>query len=468
MPTVAASLATDLVGISWALLAYQISNIGLSINFGRVSDLWGREKIFALGFLVFSVSALLCGMSLNVTQLIASRFVQGVGGAMLQSSSRALAAESVPEELAGRAQGYMTTAHHVGFILGPSIGGFMIDYLSWRWSFFLLVPIGLCGTLLSLAGLKRRPSADRPDVSIDYLGAALLIATTTGYQTRAFGAAAERLRLREAALLGLELPQRDERSDHLGVLGPEGLLADGERPAAAQLGVGVAALQALERGKRVEGSRDFGVLRPQHALVDGEGTTEQRLGRRVLALGLVGGGEQAQAERDARVLGPEALGPLERGREEALGLGVAALLVGPVARGHRCLPSLAVGGGLGGDRRRTQSQRDHGEGGRTAGGEAGEAVDRDRQPDCRGGHAEAARVERQHRHEGTEAELVDGDEHAHPDEDADARGLSHESLGVSRNAVERKPAEAYDRAQHTKRRPSWRPARQRDSRYSQA
>jgi MFS family permease len=98
---------------------------------------------------------------------------------MLQSSSRALAAESVPEELAGRAQGYMTTAHHVGFILGPSIGGFMIDYLSWRWSFFLLVPIGLCGTLLSLAGLKRRPSADRPDVSIDYLGAALLIATTT-------------------------------------------------------------------------------------------------------------------------------------------------------------------------------------------------------------------------------------------------------------------------------------------------
>ncbi|MGB7949638.1 MAG: MFS transporter, partial [Candidatus Binatia bacterium] len=179
MPTVAASLATDLVGISWALLAYQISNIGLSIIFGRVSDLWGREKIFALGFLVFSVSALLCGMSLNVTQLIVSRFVQGVGGAMLQSSSRALAAESVPEELAGRAQGYMTTAHHVGFILGPSIGGFMIDYLSWRWSFFLLVPIGLCGTLLSLAGLKRRPSAHRPDVSIDYLGAALLIATTT-------------------------------------------------------------------------------------------------------------------------------------------------------------------------------------------------------------------------------------------------------------------------------------------------
>lgn len=180
MPTVANSLGTDLIGISWALLSYQISNIGLSIIFGRVSDLWGREKVFGLGFLVFSLSALLCGLSLNVTQLILSRFVQGVGGAMLQSSSRALAAESVPEELAGRAQGYMTTAHHVGFVLGPSIGGVMIDYFSWRWSFFFLVPIGLCGSLLTLASLRRRPPASQHrHVSIDYLGATLLVATTT-------------------------------------------------------------------------------------------------------------------------------------------------------------------------------------------------------------------------------------------------------------------------------------------------
>jgi EmrB/QacA subfamily drug resistance transporter len=180
MPTVASSLGTDLIGISWALLAYQISSIGLSIIFGRVSDLWGREKVFGLGFLVFSLSSLLCGLSLNVMQLILSRFVQGVGGAMLQSSSRALAAESVPEELAGRAQGYMTTAHHVGFVLGPSIGGFMIDYLSWRWSFFLLVPIGLCGAVLTLASLRRRPPVSQhPSVSIDYLGAALLVVTTT-------------------------------------------------------------------------------------------------------------------------------------------------------------------------------------------------------------------------------------------------------------------------------------------------
>ena len=103
MPTIASSLATDLLGVSWALLSYQLSNIGLSIVFGRLSDFWGREKIFALGFLVFSISSLLCGLSQSLIQLILFRFLQGVGGAMLQSSSRALAAESVPRtSLEGR------------------------------------------------------------------------------------------------------------------------------------------------------------------------------------------------------------------------------------------------------------------------------------------------------------------------------------------------------------------------------
>lgn len=178
LPTVASSLGTDLIGISWALVAYQLSNIGLSIIFGRLADLWGREKIFALGFLVFSSGSLLCGLSQTVFQLILFRFFQGVGGAMIQSSSRALAADAVPEEIAGRAQGYMTTAHHTGFLLGPGMGGLLIDYLSWRWTFFFLVPIGLFGALLTLGSLKQRPRAARRQ-PIDYLGAALLFLTTT-------------------------------------------------------------------------------------------------------------------------------------------------------------------------------------------------------------------------------------------------------------------------------------------------
>src|SRR3972149_2603665 len=91
-----------LLAISGVLLAYQFSSIGLSLIFGRLSDLWGREKVFSAGFAVFSLGSLLCGLSQNIWQLILFRFLQGVGGSMLQPSSRALAAEAVPEELAGR------------------------------------------------------------------------------------------------------------------------------------------------------------------------------------------------------------------------------------------------------------------------------------------------------------------------------------------------------------------------------
>ena len=173
MPTVANDLGTDLLGISWALLAYQLTNIGLSMIFGRLGDIWGRERVFGLGFMVFSLTSLLCGLSQSVLQLICFRLLEGVGSAMIQSSSRALAAEAVPDELAGRAQGFMTTAHHTGFMLGPAFGGFMIDYFSWRWAFFSLVPISLFGAILTLPNLKHaKASAERRPV--DHLGAVLV------------------------------------------------------------------------------------------------------------------------------------------------------------------------------------------------------------------------------------------------------------------------------------------------------
>src|SRR4051812_2808351 len=175
MPTVANDLGTDLLGISWALLAFQLTSIGLSLIFGRIGDFWGREKVFALGFTVFCVSSLLCGLSHDIYQLVGFRLIEGVGSAMIQSSGRALAAEAVPEAMAGRAQGFMTTAHHTGFLLGPVFGGFMIDFLSWRWAFFSLVPLSVVGAALTLPSLRRAPRATsrRP---VDYVGAALIFA----------------------------------------------------------------------------------------------------------------------------------------------------------------------------------------------------------------------------------------------------------------------------------------------------
>ena len=180
LPTVANGLGTDILGISWALIAYQLAGISLSVVFGRLGDLYSRYWIYGLGFVVMTVFSFLCGMAENVLQLIIFRSFQGVGAAMSGSAARVLAMEAMPEGSEGKANGFMTMAFHSGFFVGPPFGGLIIDLLNWRWTFFLLVPIGVVGIILTaLRGediTRRGVRVDRGRrLSIDYVGAALLI-----------------------------------------------------------------------------------------------------------------------------------------------------------------------------------------------------------------------------------------------------------------------------------------------------
>jgi EmrB/QacA subfamily drug resistance transporter len=184
LPTIAASLETTIVGISWAVIAYQISQISLSLIFGRIGDLYGRHKLFGAGLIVSSMAALMCGLSQSATQLIVFRFFQGMGASMTQSQGRALALDSAPKESSGRVQGFMTTAFHSGVLIGPSLGGFIIDTIHWRAIFFFLIPIALCGLALTVintrsgnvpAPLARGEAASE---AVDYPGALLLICAT--------------------------------------------------------------------------------------------------------------------------------------------------------------------------------------------------------------------------------------------------------------------------------------------------
>ena len=183
LPTVATSLETTIVGIAWAVIAYQISQISLSLIFGRIGDIYGRHTLFGVGLAVSSIGALLCGLSQNVTQLILFRMFQGVGASMTQSQGRALAMEALPKDSSGRAQGFMTTAFHSGVLLGPSVGGLIIDYIHWRAVFFFLIPIGVAGMVLTLinywkANVPKRSVPAESKGAIDYIGALLLIGAT--------------------------------------------------------------------------------------------------------------------------------------------------------------------------------------------------------------------------------------------------------------------------------------------------
>ncbi len=183
LPSVADGLQTDMVGISWALISFQLATAALSLVFGRVGDVYGRQTVYIWGIVLFTVSSLLCGLSGDILQLIFYRVLQGVGAAMMQAQGRALAMDASTEESRGRVQGFMTTAHHSGFLVGPGVGGFIIQYIHWRGVFFFLVPLGALATALAL-GFRRRQGGtvtERPlngPPAIDYLGAALLVAVT--------------------------------------------------------------------------------------------------------------------------------------------------------------------------------------------------------------------------------------------------------------------------------------------------
>jgi MFS family permease len=178
VPTLATALETDILGISWALIVYQMAGIGLGVISGRLGDIYGHHKTYGFGLGIMAVGSLLCGLSQNVFHLILFRFVQGVGGAMIQSSGRTLAFRAMPRGSEGKAQGLMAMSHQFGFFVGPPIGGLIIDLIHWRGIFFLLFVPSLIGMALCfMTGRAAAPSAVRHQ-AIDYRGASIFLGLT--------------------------------------------------------------------------------------------------------------------------------------------------------------------------------------------------------------------------------------------------------------------------------------------------
>src|SRR6202011_4677817 len=123
-------------------------------------------------------ASVLCALSLTMVQLIASRFLQGIGGGGLRSVTQAIVADVIPPRERGRYQGYFSSVFAISSTVGPVLGGFLSDYLSWHWIFWINLPLGLAAFALSNANLKRlRKPSEKP--VIDWLGAILILAATS-------------------------------------------------------------------------------------------------------------------------------------------------------------------------------------------------------------------------------------------------------------------------------------------------
>jgi EmrB/QacA subfamily drug resistance transporter len=171
LPRIQTELGASLVTVQWVVEAYGLFLSALLLLGGALGDLLGRRRIFALGVAVFGLASVGCGLAPGIRTLVAARAVQGVGGALLTPGSLALIGALFPKDERGRAIGIWSGASGVASAMGPLLGGWFVDALSWRWVFFINVPIAAATMLLLTAGVPetRAPGAR----AIDWPGAAL-------------------------------------------------------------------------------------------------------------------------------------------------------------------------------------------------------------------------------------------------------------------------------------------------------
>ncbi len=189
LPDMMISLHSDLISMIWVIMAYILVSSIFLLTFGRVADLFGRVRMYNLGFVVFTIGSALCGFSTDATQLIIFRLVQGTGAAMMVVNSVALITEVFPPDQRGRALGINAITWAAGGVLGPVLGGLILNAGSWRWIFFINVPIGLFGATWGYLALKEISTRKKGE-KFDPLGAvtfslsltALLLALTLGIQ----------------------------------------------------------------------------------------------------------------------------------------------------------------------------------------------------------------------------------------------------------------------------------------------
>jgi EmrB/QacA subfamily drug resistance transporter len=177
LPTLTATFHTAFTTIQWTVLVYDLVLIGLIITMGRLGDLFGRRRFYSLGFLIFVTASALCGLSQTTGQLIFFRAIQAIGGSMIAANGRAIVSVNLPPEERGRALGLTSTAFHIGFLTGPSLGGFLIDTIGWRWIFYMNMPFSLFGAYLAWKVVPETRTKEK--TSIDIAGALLLLLTNS-------------------------------------------------------------------------------------------------------------------------------------------------------------------------------------------------------------------------------------------------------------------------------------------------
>jgi EmrB/QacA subfamily drug resistance transporter len=173
LPTIVGDLG-GLSHLSWVVTAYLLASTVTGPVYGKLGDLYGRKVVLQFAIVLFLIGSALCGQAQSMTELIAFRALQGLGGGGLLVTTMAAVGDIIPPRDRGRYQGLFGAVFGVATVIGPLLGGFFVDNLTWRWIFYINLPLGLIA--LSVIAVAFQPRSDHVHHRIDYLGAAVLSA----------------------------------------------------------------------------------------------------------------------------------------------------------------------------------------------------------------------------------------------------------------------------------------------------
>src|SRR5580698_10623342 len=165
LPDIQSALHASFSGLQWVVDAYALSLAALLLTAGSLADLYGRRRLYLAGLAIFTIGSVLCGAAVNTLMLQLSRGLQGVGGAIMFSVALALLADAFRGKDRGVAFGVWGAITGVAVAIGPLLGGVLTTGLSWRWIFFVNLPVGVVAVALTLTRVaeSRAPVARRPD-----------------------------------------------------------------------------------------------------------------------------------------------------------------------------------------------------------------------------------------------------------------------------------------------------------------
>ena len=173
MPAISAQFK-DVSLLAWVISGYMVAMTVAVPIYGKLGDLYGRRRLMLFGMGLFTLASLFCGLAQSMEQLVLARIFQGIGAGGMISVSQAIIGDIVPPRERGRYQGYFSSMYAVASVAGPVLGGYMTEYLSWRWVFLINLPLGLGAWLVANHTLVGLPVPQRKPI-IDYVGTLLMI-----------------------------------------------------------------------------------------------------------------------------------------------------------------------------------------------------------------------------------------------------------------------------------------------------